>query len=324
MFDSAQTSVPIGPILRFPDRPRMTMSDFPQGDRSRRIRCVLQQTMRVALLCVAAASAMAASPTRLQPLVDSADAEHHVGKFVFVELVTPDLSAAKKFYGSLLGWTFQDIGSGPLRYSEASLDGRLVAGLLYKSMRPGEQRQPSWLSFIAASDVDAAGKLAILHGAKSLSDPHDVPGRGRIAVYADPQGAVFGVIASSSGDPPDVLPEAGEWIWHSLFVPNADVDVAFYQALFDYEVFDMPEEGADQHLILASGDFARASANVLPSKRGRSHWLNYVRVTALGGKVLLEPRDDRHGGRLAIVADPQGAPFGLLEWPEDRSAKVTP
>lgn len=64
------------------------------------------------------------------------------------------------------------------------------------------------------------------------------------------------------------------------------------------------------------------------------HWLNFVsvedaggiagRVVALGGKVLLSPRDDRHGGKIAIVADPQGAPFGLLEWPDDRSTKVSP
>jgi predicted enzyme related to lactoylglutathione lyase len=63
------------------------------------------------------------------------------------------------------------------------------------------------------------------------------------------------------------------------------------------------------------------------------HWLNFVRVedavkmtaktVALGGRVLVEPRLDRHGGKVAVVADPLGAPFGLLEWPDTESKEVT-
>jgi uncharacterized protein len=142
------------------------------------------------------------------------------------------------------------------------------------------------------------------------------------------------VIASSSGDPSDALALPGEWIWHSLFAENLDKDTAFYQTLFDYEVFDLPGETDDQHVILAADGYARAGANALLPKRGHAHWLNYIRVVdaaqsaaravALGGKVLLAARDDRHGGKIAIVADPQGAPFGLLEWPEDRDPKVAP
>jgi hypothetical protein len=44
-----------------------------------------------------------------------------------------------------------------------------------------------------------------------------------------------------------------------------------------------------------------------------------VTATQLGGRVLVEPRVDRHGGKVAVVADPFGAPFGLLEWPESES-----
>jgi hypothetical protein len=71
--------------------------------------------------------------------------------------------------------------------------------------------------------------------------------------------------------------------------------------------------------------------NPLPESGGRHHphWLNFVRVldteqmavtaTQLGGRVLVEPRVDRHGGKVAVVADPSGAPFGLLEWPQSQS-----
>jgi predicted enzyme related to lactoylglutathione lyase len=158
-----------------------------------------------------------------------------------------------------------------------------------------------------------------------------LPDRGREAVLADPQGAVFAVLASSSGDPPDYLAEPGDWIWSSLITRDPDTDAAFYQTLFGYEVYDLPgeAEAGAEHFMLASDGYSRASVNPLPETRPNMHphWLNYVRVddaaataanvVALGGRVLVEPRPDRQGGKIALVADPQGAPFGLLEWTDN-------
>ena len=280
-----------------------------------------------------AAPAMAAS-LQLPPIVEPASEEHHVGKVIFAELVTPDLAAAKQFYAALFGWTFQDIQAGATEYAEASLDGRPVAGLIHRDVPAGDPKQPAWLSFLAVSDVAAAEKAAVKQGAKVLFPPRAIPERGVEAVFADPQGAVFAVLASASGDPPDVLAAPGEWIWSSLMTSDPDTDAAFYQTLFDYEVFDLPADGGAQHLLLASGDYARATVNALPATlpNAHPHWLNYVRVddvaktaakaVALGGRVLVEPRMDRQGGQVAVVADPQGAPFGLLEWPDAESPEV--
>ncbi len=276
----------------------------------------------------------AAASLELPAIVEPPSNEHHVGKVILLELVTPNLAAAKQFYGSLFAWTFRDIAAGTTQYAEAFLGGRPVAGLILRPVPPGEQRQPAWLSFFAVEDVDAAEKIAVQHGAKVLFPPHTFPARGREAVFADPQGAVFAVLASSSGDPPDVLAEPGEWIWSSLITRDPDSDAAFYQALFGYEVFELPANPGTQHLLFAAQDYARASANSLPPKvpNPGPHWLNYVRVqdaeamaakvVALGGRVLVEPRLDRHGGKVAVVADPQGAPFGLLEWTDADSKKV--
>jgi predicted enzyme related to lactoylglutathione lyase len=295
----------------------------------------VRQGLLAALLGIAAAAPVMASPLQLPALVEPASQEHHVGKAIFVELVTPDLAAAKQFYAGLFGWTFQDIEAGGTRYAEAFLDGRPVAGLIHKEIPAGEHRQPAWLTFIAVRDVDAAKKIALQHGAKVLFEPHSIPNRGREAVFADPQGAVFAVLASSSGDPPDVLAAPGEWIWSSLITSDPSTDAVFYQALFDYGVFGLPADEGAQHLMFASGSFARASANSLPanSPHAHPHWLNYIRVedtvktaaklVALGGRVLVEPRVDRHGGKVAVVADPLGAPFGLLEWTDTDSKEVT-
>jgi len=90
-----------------------------------------------------------------------------------------------------------------------------------------------------------------------------------------------------------------------------------------------------EHLILSSDDYARASANTFPvdSARRHPHWLNYVRVdnavaaaakaVSMGGRVLVEPHADRHGGMVAVIADPAGAPVGLMEW-TDSDSKVEP
>jgi uncharacterized protein len=302
-----------------------------QPDRAGRF---LRQTALALFLCVACAVPVMAAPIQLPAIVEPASQERHVGKVIFVELVTPDLAAAKKFYAGLFGWTFRDIRAGEIAYAEAFLDGRPVAGLIQKTVPVGEQRQPAWLSFFAVGDVDAARKVALQNGAKVLFEPHDIPDRGREAVFADPQGAVFAVLASSSGDPPDVLAAPGEWIWSSLITGDPDANAAFYQKIFDYEVFELPAKEGHQHLLLASDNHARASVNTLPVKRPNVHtrWLNYVRVedavkmtakvVALGGRVLVEPRIDRHGGKIAVVADPSGAPFGLLEWPDTENKEV--
>ena len=292
------------------------------------------------VLCLPVALACAAEATRPEAMAALPNSEHRIGKFVFAELATPDLAAAKRFYGGMFGWTFRAIRDDGNAYAEASLDGELVAGISQRPLRPGRVQQPSWLSVLAVADVDAARALAVAQGARVLVEPHTHAGRGRAAVLADPQGAVFGILASSSADPPDELAAPGEWIWRTLFTRDHDAAAAFYQNLFDFEVFYAPQanttSGAPMQSILASGGFARASANGLTpaGSSARPHWLGYVRVLSasaavaraveLGGKVLLAPRPDRHGGLLAVVADPQGAPVGLMEWHEAHSAVGAP
>ena len=113
-----------------------------------RVRHFFRQGLLAALFGVAGAAPIMAAPLQLPALVEPASQEHHVGKVIFVELVTPDLAAAKQFYAGLFGWTFRDIQAGGTEYAEASLDGHPVAGLIHKDVPAGEHRQPAWLSFI--------------------------------------------------------------------------------------------------------------------------------------------------------------------------------
>ena len=301
----------------------------------RRIRHSLRQFLCTALFCAAGAAPAMATPLELLTYAPPVTQEYHAGKVVLTELVTPDLAAAEQFYSGLFGWTFRDIQSGRTEYTGAFLNDHLVADLIQKPVPAGEHRQPAWLTFISAPDVDAAKDIAVKNGAKLLFGPRNITDRGREAVLADPQGAVFALLASSSGDSSDVLAGPGEWIWSSLITRDPDTDAAFYQKLFNYEVFDLSSDNKAGHLLLASGNYARGSVNVLPTKNIHSHphWLNFVhventdeaaaKVIALGGHVLVKPRVDRHGGIVAVVTDPQGAPFGLMEWPDTESEKVS-
>src|SRR5277367_3667864 len=128
--------------------------------------------------------------------------EHHPGKMVWADLVTPDLAAAEKFYGGLFGWTFQHVRAGELNYAVALLDGRPIGGIVEKPIPAGQHQQSAWLTFLATNNIDDGKKVAVAHGAKVLRDIKSYPMRGRQCVLSDPEGAVFALLASSSGDTP--------------------------------------------------------------------------------------------------------------------------
>lgn len=276
------------------------------------------------MLAVVTAAAAAAT-FELPPIVQPATHEHHPGKVVWCDLVTPDLEGAKRFYGGLLGWTFNDLRAGSIDYSVALSGGEPVAGIVQRTMRPGARRRPGWLTFIAVRSVGDAEQAVRTHGGKLLSPPHDYPQRGWQATFEDPQGAVFAVLQSSQGDPPDTLAPPSEWIWSALVTRDAGTSAAFYQTVFGYEVFELPDESSD-HLVLSTDQFARASVNAFPSgnTQAHPHWLDFVRVDsvtsaaeraqALGGRVLVAPHRGRSGNQVAVLADPAGAPFGIMEW----------
>jgi predicted enzyme related to lactoylglutathione lyase len=261
-------------------------------------------------------------PPLMQP-----PAAAHPGKLIWAELVTPDLGAAERFYGGIFGWTFHEIRTGDTNYAIAKLGDAPIAGLVHRPVRPDKQGQATWLPFLSVPSVREAGRLVLKHGVKELEAPRAYRQRGQQAAYADPQGAVFAVLNSHSGDPPDVLAAPGEWIWGAVVTRDPDSDAAFYQDVFGYEVFELPSDARGEHLLLASDNYARASVNPLPQADDKQpHWIAFVRVSdvghtadaakSFGGRVLVEPHPDRHGGTVALLADPTGAAIGVMDWTE--------
>ena len=268
----------------------------------------------------------APQPVEFPPLMEPKAAEHP-GKLIWAELVTPDLAAAQRFYGGTFGWTFNDIRTGETNYAVAKLGDAPIAGLVQRPGQTNREGQAAWLPFLSVASVQEAGQRIVEHGGKELKPLRAYRLRGKQAIYADPQGAVFAVLNSHSGDPPDVLAAPGEWIWGAVVTRDPDSGAAFYQDVFGYEVFALPSDARGEHLLLATENYARASVNPLPQTDAvQPHWIAFVRVTdvphaadsakTLGGRVLVEPHQDRHGGTVAVLADPTGAAIGVMDWTE--------
>ncbi len=119
----------------------------------------------------------------------------HHGNPCWYELATSrgNLQAAEEFYGRVFGWKVSDAGMQGFDYRLAEADGDMVAGLMSMPEDVSEI-PPFWMIYFAVDDADVFVADATAAGAQRHRGPSDVPGTGRFAVLADPQGAGFGIL----------------------------------------------------------------------------------------------------------------------------------
>ncbi len=119
------------------------------------------------------------------------------GQFVWNELLTRKAEEVRKFYSSLLGWEFRQWDDN---YQVIHKDGREVGGLMSIGGKEWEGVPNFWMAYIRVDDLDqVAGRVEEL-GGKLIEPPMDIPGVGRMAIVADPSGAVVGIIQPASPD----------------------------------------------------------------------------------------------------------------------------
>jgi predicted enzyme related to lactoylglutathione lyase len=143
--------------------------------------------------------------------------------------------------------------------------------------------------------------------------PRDVPERGRLALVSDPDDAVLLLVRASGGDPPDVEPPVGDWLWMELWTHEVESAIGFYSELAGYESETVGLDGKP-YRVLKRGGVPRAGVEEAP-KEVHSLWLPYVRVEdaagtaaraeTLGARVVLQDDDT------AILVDPTGAAIGV-------------
>ena len=278
----------------------------------------------LAVTCAGVTSSFAADAPPLPPLTTVSGSPRLPGKFVWADLVTDDVPVARKFYAQLFGWQFWDMGN----YTIALNDERPLCGM-FQRLRPKDRvAEPRWFGYISVASVDRAAQAVTKAGGRVLAAPRQMPKRGDQAEFADPEGAVFGVVKSSAGDPEDFLAEPGEWIWIQLLSRDARKAAEFYRKVAGYDVVENTANNRLNDYVLTSKGYARATVRTIPSANTQVQptWLPFVRVKnvgeslaqakQLGGKVRIEPKPELFDGKVAVIADPTGAVIGILEWRE--------
>jgi len=263
----------------------------------------------------------------LPPIAEPATDTYIPGKFVWADLFTNRFEETRAFYESLFGLRWQPVKPPPEPYGMFYLDGLPVAGLAYHDAPgqsvEGERPYGRWVHYMSVSNVEQAEQAMLGAGGHTVLARRSVADRGEFAIVAGPDGALIGLMHSSTGDPPDYSSAPGEWLWRELYTPDPEAAAALYAQLCQCEVFE--REGEEDKFLIASKDFLRGGINPLvDAEKGRPAWLGYVRVqdvaertrrvVELGGSVLLAPAPGLADGNVAIVADPAGAYLGLVNW----------
>ncbi|MGI9585316.1 MAG: VOC family protein [Acidimicrobiia bacterium] len=244
----------------------------------------------------------------------------------WADVAVPDMGAGRAFYGGLFGWEAIDGDGGEsMPYVMFTLDGSLVAGMgPISDDQAAAGTPPSWSTYIIVDDVDAVYERAIELGATSLMEPMQILDAGRMVFVIDPVGAPIGFWQSGTHDGAEVFNEFNTQTWNDLASRDVDRAIAFYTALLGWEADAFPGEIASFTTFTNDGRMNGGTYDMsdnLPDEVP-PHWLTWFRVEAcdssaarvleLGGAVRSEPRDTE-AGKSAVVADPFGAVFGIIE-----------
>jgi uncharacterized protein len=240
----------------------------------------------------------------------------------WVDLGTPDLEDAKRFYTGLFGWTAHvspepDAGGYTLfRKGEHTVAG---AGPLFNEAQP-----PAWSTYVCTDDADATAQQAEAAGGRVLVAPFDVMDQGRMAVLLDQSGAPFSIWQPMAMPGADLFNEPGSLSWNELTTRDPDGSKVFYNQVFGWESDDQ-DMGPITYTTFRLGD--RQVAGMMPMVGDEwpadlpPHWMVYFAVddtdeaattaAKLGGAVSVPPNDIPQG-RFAVLNDKQGAVFTVM------------
>jgi uncharacterized protein len=253
--------------------------------------------------------------------------KHPAGSFCWIELATTDQNAAKSFYGSLFGWAANDMPMGPSDfYTMFRLEGRDAAAGY--TLRPDQRSQgvpPHWMLYIAVEDADQAAQRAAELGGVVVAPAFDVFDAGRMAVLRDPTGAHFCVWQAKANTGIGITGVDGTLCWADLNTPDRARAGGFYSSLFGWQIGKEDENPSHDYWHLKNGE---EFIGGMPPAAHRdpnapAHWMAYFLVSdcdvasakaqQLGAAVYVPPMSIEDEGRMAVLADPQGAVFAIFQ-----------
>jgi predicted enzyme related to lactoylglutathione lyase len=245
----------------------------------------------------------------------------------WVDLGTPDVAKAAAFYADLFGWECPEGTEETGGYRVCTLRGRAAAGMMTQQ-NPGP---PAWTSYVNVTDADATAAAVTANSGQVFMPPMDVMDIGRMAVFADPIGAVFGVWQARAFKGAEIVNEPGALSWNELVTTDVPASKAFYGAVLGWSSVTHGE-GPGAYTEWQIGGRSIGGMMQKPPQMPAevpSYWGVYftvtntddavARVQSLGGAVMSPPMDIEPG-RFSVVADPTGAVFNVIALSGDRIA----
>lgn len=242
----------------------------------------------------------------------------------WADLGTPDIDAAAAFYGGLFGWSVPESENSEQTggYRQAMLRGKPVAGAM-PLMQEGQP--PAWSTYVSVEDAEATAAKVREAGGTVLAEPMDVMELGRMAVFADPTGAVFGIWQPGTFIGAEVVNEAGAIVWNELNTRDTEGSKVFYGAVFGWSFDEREFETGNYNSIKVGDDTVGGMIDIsgrVPDEVP-AHWLVYFAVDdtdatiekakGAGGEAVFGPEDISEVGRIAVLKDPFGAVFALIK-----------
>ena len=204
------------------------------------------------------------------PITENPSGKSYPGKFVWHDLLTPDLQLAGKFYEQLFGWQIDYEGD----YAVVRNDGRLIAGILQKKPADGRTSDGVWIPSVSVDDVDAAASRVTAGGGMILKGPLDMEQRGRAVLVSDPQRADLVLLSAKGGDPADAEAAMGDWLWDEIWTDDPGTIGEFYRQVLGYDEMLL---GDDYDVFMREGEW-RAGVRHLQSNKEHMLWVPVVRV----------------------------------------------
>jgi len=248
--------------------------------------------------------------------------KHH-GHFVWYELMTTDMEAAKAFYADVVGWGTQDASMPGMPYTLFTAGKTSVSGIvdLPEDARKLGMR-PSWLGYVGVNDVDATADRIKRLGGTVYVAPTDIPNISRICVAVDPQMAMIALLKwLTPGQEPAALSTPGRVGWHELLAADREQAFAFYAELFGWQKADADTGAVGTYQLFSAGGETIGGMFTKQPEMPVPYWLYYFnvgdidvamrRVKAGGGGILSSPVEVPGGSWVVQCTDPQSAIFAL-------------
>ena len=241
----------------------------------------------------------------------------------WVDMGSPDLEKSRSFYGGLLGWETPEGPPEAGGYSVCTMRGKTVAGLGPQMM---PDVPPNWMTYVNVSSADDAAAKVSGNGGTVLAGPMDVMDAGRMAVFADPLGAVFGIWQPNQHLGAQLANEPGAFCWNELVTTDLEKSKDFYKAVFGWDANaaggpDNPQAYDEWTLGDKPIGGMMPKSPEMPAEMPPV-WGVYFAVEdcdaavakaqELGGALFMGPTDIEPG-RFAVLADNVGAVFNLIQ-----------